>query len=81
MRYENYMTNIKKRTSILEFLALCFYIHRFLIMEKDHTPPHYSSPHMDQTAINYPGQQAAYPSQAGQLIFHFNHTNKNEQDD
>ncbi|KTF82250.1 hypothetical protein cypCar_00034252 [Cyprinus carpio] len=38
---------------------------RFLIMEKDHTPPHYSSPHMDQTAINYPGQQAAYPSQAG----------------
>ncbi|XP_016369677.1 lipopolysaccharide-induced tumor necrosis factor-alpha factor homolog [Sinocyclocheilus rhinocerous] len=34
-------------------------------MEKDYSPPHYSSPHMDQTGINYPGQQAAYPSQAG----------------
>ncbi|XP_016139744.1 lipopolysaccharide-induced tumor necrosis factor-alpha factor homolog [Sinocyclocheilus grahami] len=34
-------------------------------MEKDYSPPHYSSPHMDQTGINYPEQQAAYPSQAG----------------
>ncbi|XP_059407655.1 lipopolysaccharide-induced tumor necrosis factor-alpha factor homolog [Carassius carassius] len=34
-------------------------------MEKDYTPPHYSNPHMDQTDINYPGPQAAYPPQAG----------------
>lgn len=50
------------------------------IMEKDYRPPPYSG-QMDQTGINYPGQQAVYPPQAGQLIFHLNLTNKKEQDD
>lgn len=49
-------------------------------MEKDYRPPPYSG-QMDQTGINYPGQQAVYPPQAGQLIFHLNLTNKKEQDD
>lgn len=52
-----------------------------LIMEKDYRPPPYSGSQMDQTGINYPGQQAVYPPQAGQLIFYFNLTNKKEQDD
>ncbi|KAF4118266.1 hypothetical protein G5714_000317 [Onychostoma macrolepis] len=36
-----------------------------LIMEKDYRPPLYSGPQTAQTGINYPGQQAVYPPQAG----------------
>lgn len=50
-------------------------------MEKDYRPPPYSDPRMNQTGVNYPGQQAVFPPQAGQLIFYINLTNKKEQDD
>lgn len=50
-------------------------------MEKDYKPPPYSDPRMNQTGVNYPGQQAVFPPQAGQLIFYISLTNKKEQDD
>lgn len=73
-RREYDLTDIKKH-------LLSDYSHsQVLIMEKDYRAPP-SFPQMNQTGVNFPGQQAVYPPQAGQLIFHFTLTNKKEQDD
>lgn len=44
-------------------------------MEKEYNPPPYSGA---QTGINYPGPQAPYPPQPGQIIIRSDLTNKNQ---
>lgn len=47
-------------------------------MEKEHNPPPYYGPQTTQTGINYPGPQAPYPPQPGQIIFRSDFTKKNQ---